>query len=158
MSLFINARNLQGLTGGTIAIKNPDGTALSGYVSPNIQSISAGHKASVDRVPNQSGNTGALIITDEYIELAFDFIPQGTSLTNAKASASVPQAGSSAAITGFPIIRLGPFADGFNTDGASTQPWIYEADGSLDGHAKEKWDGKLTLRRYTDITLATAIA
>lgn len=158
MSLHLAARNIQGLAGGTIAFKNPDGSSIAGYVSPNLQGLDISHKASVDRVPNQSGDTGCIIITDEYIEVAFDFFPQGSTLTFALASAQIPQAGASAQISGLPIIKLGPFADGLNTNGATTNPWIYEADGGLNGKAKEKWDGKITMRRYVAITNATAIA
>jgi hypothetical protein len=68
----------------------------------------------------------------------------------------MPEPLSKAAITGLPIIQIGTFADGLNTNGANTQPWIYEGDGGIAGKAKEKWDGKITLRRYKDILAAAA--
>jgi hypothetical protein len=156
--MFIGARNLQGLTGGTIVIKGTDGAPIAGYVSPNLQGFDLTHKATVDRVANQSGNTASLIITDEFIQITFDFIPQGTSLANALKSATIPPPGATAAITGLPIIPIGSFADGLNTDGTSTQPWIYETDAGVNGKAKEKWEGKITLTRYVGITSGTAIA
>lgn len=153
MSLFLNKRNLQGLTGGTITLKQPDGSAYSGYVSPNLQGLEVAHKATSDKVANQSGNTGAIIITDEYLEVTFDFIPEGTSLANALASARIPQPGSTAVIAGLPVIPMGTFTDGLNASS-----WIYEADAGVNGKAKEHWDGKITLRRYVDITAPAAIA
>lgn len=151
MSTFLNGVLLQGLTGGAIAFTQPSGTAMTGYVSPNLQGFSLNHKGEIDRVPNQGGVTSTLIITDEWIELTFDYFPQGTTAANAKLSAWIPELGSKAAVSGLPIIKIGTFADGLNTNGGSTQPWIYEGDGGLDGKAKEKYDGKITLRRYVGI-------
>lgn len=157
----LNGVPLQGLSGGTIRCKNPDsstGTLVSGYVSPNLQGLDFNHKGEIARIPDQSGQTATLIVTDEWIELTFDFIPQGATLANAKLSAQVPQLLAKFEICGLPIIPIGSFADGLNThtsafggDAASTQPWIYEGDSGGSGKAKEHWDGKLTLRRYVGI-------
>ena len=158
MSTHVNLRSLQGLTGGTIAWTVPEsdgdpaaGAALAGYVSPNLQGFALSHKCEVEKIPNQSGNTASMIITDEYLEITWDYIPQGTNRANALAAAQLPPPGSKGEIEGLPIIKIGNFTDGLNTDGASTQPWIYEGDGGLDGKVKEHWDGKITLRRYRDI-------
>lgn len=156
MSTFLNGVNLQGLSGGAIAFTQPSGTALTGYVSPNLQGFSLSHKAAVEMVPNQAGQQASMMITDEWIELTFDYFPQGTTAANAKLSATLPEVGSKAAITGLPIVQIGAFVDGLNTNGSSTQPWIYEADGGLDGKSKEKWDGKIALRRYVGITSGAA--
>lgn len=156
MATHLNAKHLQGLTGGAIAFTEPSGSAITGYVSPNLQGCDWSHKGEVEKVLNQAGNTGSLIVTDEYIEMTFDYVPQGTSDANARKSAATPALLSKAAISGLPIIQIGSFADGLNTNGATTQPWIYEGDGGGSGKAKEKWDGKITLRRYVDITSAAA--
>jgi hypothetical protein len=141
---------------GTIAWKNPDGTAFApgaGYVSPNLQGLDYSHKGKVDKILNQAANTGALVITDEYIELSFDYIPQGTSDATARAAAAVPPLGSSATITNLPIIQIGTFADALNAAN-----WIYEGDGGGSGKiGSPNWDGKISLRRYVDITTPTAI-
>lgn len=162
MSTFFNGKMLQSLTGGTIVFTEPPasgsgaGSTIAGYVSPNLQNLDLLHKGDVDLVPNQAGQIASLIVTDEWIELVFDYFPQGTDDTNARASATLPKIGSKAAITGLPIVQIGSFADGLNTNGSSTQPWIYLGDGGVGGHAKEKWDGKITLRRYVNITSAAA--
>lgn len=153
MSQHLVKRHLQGLTGGTITLVNPDGSAITGYVSPNLQGLNYSHKAQVDRVPNQSGNTGSLIIRDDMLEITFDFFPQGTNAANAALSALVPAAGASAVIAGLPVIQLGGFADAFNSDA-----WIYEGDANGTGSATEKWTGQITLRRYKDITNPVAVA
>lgn len=156
MASHLNKRQLHGIA-GTVTFKNPDGTAIAGYVCPNIQGLEFSHKGKVEKIPDQSGNTGAIIAFDDYIEVTFDFIPQGTSEANARTSALIPQLLATATITGFPIIKLGPFTDGLNTDGGSTQPWIYEGDGSGSGNAESHWTGKVTLRRYVSITNTAAV-
>lgn len=156
MATHLNAKLLQGLTGGTIAFTQPNGAAITGYVSPNLQSLRYSHKGEIKKVPTQGGNTGALVACDEFIELTFDFIPQGTSDANARESASVPELLSTGQVSGLPIIQIGSFADGLNTNGASTQPWIYEGDADGGGAAKEVWDGKITLRRYVSIASGAA--
>lgn len=156
-TVHVNAKLQQGLVGGTIAFTQPSGTSITGYVSPNLQGLAASHKATVDRIPNQGGRTGALIINDEYIELTFDYFPQGSTDAASRASATLPEPGSKAAVSGLPIIQIGTFVDGLNTNGSSTQPWIYEGEGGdVSGKAKEKWDGKISLRRYTDIPSGAA--
>lgn len=151
MATFLNGVNLQGLTNGAIAFTQPSGTVISGYVSPNLQGLDIKHDGTIDRVPNQAGQTASLMVTDEWLELTFDYFPQGSSAANAKKSAILPELLSKAAITGLPIFQIGAFADALNTDGASTQPWVYEGGGGYSGKAKEKWDGKITLRRYVAI-------
>ena len=162
MSTHFNGKHVQSLTGGAIVFTEPPasgsgaGSTIAGYVSPNFQNLDVLHKGDVDLVPNQAGQISSLIVTDEWIELTFDYFPQGTDDTNARASATLPKIGSKAAITGLPIVKLGSFTDGLNTDGASTQPWIYLGDGGVAGHAKEKWNGKITLRRYVAISSAAS--
>ena len=158
--LHFQTRNIQGLSGGTMQLFDTDGTTQIGtsYVCPNLQALDVTHKAEYEEIPNQAGATGSLIITNEWIEITFDTIPQGTNDANARNSAAIPPAGATARITGLPIIRIGPFADGLNTNGASTQPWFYLGDGGLGGAAKEHWNGKITLRRYPAITTAAAVA
>lgn len=162
----LNGVPIQGLLGGLIRWVTPTntttGTALSGYVSPNLQGLNFSHKGEVAKIPDQAGRTATLIVTDEWIELTFDVIPQADTLANAKLSGTMPPLLSKAEICGLPIIPIGSFADGLNThtaafagDGTSTQPWVYEGDGGADGKAKEHWDGKITLRRYTQILKAS---
>jgi hypothetical protein len=162
----LNGVPIQGLNGGLIRFKNPDGatgTLIGGYVSPNLQGLDFSHKGEVTRIPDQSGATAVLYVCDEWIELTFDFIPQGSSSANAKISAQLPKILAKAEVCGLPVIPIGSFADGLNTHtanfagaGSSTQPWIYEGDGGGNGKAKEHWDGKITLRRYTGIDTGAA--
>src|SRR5438128_11696061 len=110
MATHLAKRQLQGFSGATIAWKNPDGTTFApgaGYVSPNIQGLDYSHKGKVDKILNQAANTGALVITDEYIELSFDYIQQGSTEAHARESAAVPPLGSSATIAGLPVIQIG---------------------------------------------------
>jgi hypothetical protein len=163
MSTSLNNAILQGLTGGELRWKTPtDGTVGtdigSAWVSPNLQGCDVSHHAEIIKLPNQAGQTATILITDEWIEVTFDYIQQGSTTANSIKSALLPPPGSKAEICGFPVIKIGNFADGLNThtsgfsgDATSTQPWIYEADAGINGKAKENWDGKVTLRRYIAI-------
>ncbi len=152
MAKLIGLGHIFSMTGGALGI-----TALSGYISPNLTTLKVKHGAEVDRIRAQTGDTASAIYSDEYLECTFDFIPEGTTIANAILSAGIPPAGSGVTITGLPIIHLGPFTDGLNTNAANTQPWIYEADGNQNGNSEKKWDGSMTLRRYIGITSATAV-
>jgi hypothetical protein len=163
----LNGVPLQGLLGGILRWKSPTnssvGTAISAYVSPNLQGLDFSHKGEVSKIADQGGATAVLYVCDEWIELTFDYIPQGATSADAKNAATIPPLLSKAEICGLPVIPIGSFADGLNThtgtatsspfggDAASTQPWVYEGDGGGSGKNKEHWDGKITLRRYTGI-------
>lgn len=142
---------------GAIGFTNPDGTGLAGYISPNIQKAAIKPSANNVKIRGQDGYTSGIIGTDDMLECVFDFIPEGTTKTNALGSAQFPKNLARGAVTGFPVIAMGPFADAFNTDGASNQPWIYESDANLNA-GLDNWDGTVTLRRYVAITSGAAIS
>lgn len=144
--------------GATIAFTKPDGTSLSGYVTPNMQSLRVSHGTKVDEIKGQDGEFNAFLVSGERIECEFSFIPQGTTIANAKLSAQMPPAGSSATITGLPILPFGSFTDVLNTNGGNTQPWYYQGGGSDSGVNDSNWTGTFTLVRYPSITSTTAIS
>jgi hypothetical protein len=150
--VHLGARHLTGLV-FAIAFVNPSGTSFAGYVQPNLTGMDLGHKGKVDRIINgATGNTGSLLISDEMIEVTFDYVPEGTSIANALASAWIPEIGAVGTITTAPVIKIGLFADAFNC-----AAWIYEGDATLSGKPEEKWNGKIPLRRYVSITVPAAI-
>lgn len=157
MSTLLGTGQIRTLTGAALGC-----TALTGYVSPNMQSLKANHKADVKTTKGQNGKTTTAYYSDEQIELTFDVIPEGTTpgsaIVEAKKSAGLPAVGSAFTITGLPIIVIGAFTDGLNTNGTSTQPWIYEGGGTISGEADEKWTLSLPLKRYEGITSGTAIS
>ena len=127
-------------------------TAISGYVCPNLSGSGLTHSFDVDEVSDQAGNINALIGgMKEKLECEFDFIAQGSSVANAKISATLPTALSIAKITGAPIIPVGAFSDAYNTN-VVTVPWIYMG-GTLTESAGGKMTGKIKLVRYINITL-----
>lgn len=134
--------------------------ALSGYVTPNVQSLRATHVVDADRIKSSAGIVTGVIGEDDGIECTFEVIPEGTTIAQAiadsKKAAGLPTAPSAFTITGLPIIACGPFSDAFNTNGTSTQPWIYEGGGSWNGVNDGKWTMTLPLRRYQGITSGTA--
>ncbi len=152
MGLQIGAGHVYGLAGGTIVIKQPDGTTLSGYVSPNLKTLRSGHESEVDRIKNQGGEIASLILKGEFFSCEFSVIPEGTTIANAKASATLPALGSSATISGLPVIAQGSASDILNS-----ALWIYQGGGSLNGDSENHWTMTLPLFRYPGITTVTAI-
>lgn len=137
---------------------DPDNTAMATvYVTPNIQGIKINHSGEVQKIKSTGGEITGLIGSGDYITCSFDYIFEGTSIANAKASAQIPQLLSTCTVTGLPIIACGPFIDGFNTDAGNTQRWIYEGGGSGDYKNAAAGTGTVTLNRYINIT-ATAAA
>jgi hypothetical protein len=157
MATQIAKGHIQGFGSGAIVFTNPDATTISGYVSPNLQTLALKGSADNQKIKSQnSGDTTSIIGMDDMVELTFDFIAEGATLLAAKASASAPQNLAGAAITGLPIISFGRFTDVLNTNGTSTQPWIFEMDAQVNGKL-QAWEGSITLRRYPGITSTTSI-
>lgn len=157
MATHIGKAQIVGLSGAALGM-----ASVTGYVSPNMQSLKVGHQAEVERIKNQVGEVTTLISSGDYIECSFDFIPEGGTSTDntiakAKLSASLPATLAAVTITGLPIIQVGPFTDALNTNPGNTQPWIYEGGGELSGPNSTKWTLTFTLRRYINITSATPI-
>lgn len=152
MSTQLGTGHIHSLSGGALGC-----ASLSGYISPNLQSLRLTHSADVDRVKGQAGKTTGVIAEDDVIECTFEVIPEGTTIANAKKAAGVPAAGATFTITGLPIIAFGGFTDALNTDAGNTQPWVYEGGANLNGAANGKWTLTITLKRYLQITSGTAI-
>lgn len=141
----------------TIVFKDPDNTAMAvAFVTPNIQGIKLNHSADVQKIKSTTGEFTGLISSGDYLTCAFDYIIEGTSLANAKASAQIPQTLSTAEITGLSIIAAGPFVDAYNTDGSNTQRWIYEGGASSDFFNDKNATGQITLSRYINIPATSA--
>lgn len=152
MSTQLGTGHIHSLSGGALGC-----ASLSGYVSPNLQSLRLSHAADVEKIKGQTGKTTGIIAEDDTIECTFEFIAEGTTIANAKKAAGIPAAGAAFTITGLPIIAMGGFTDALNTDAGNTQPWIYEGGGTINGIANGKWTGTLPMKRYLQITSGTAI-
>jgi hypothetical protein len=146
MATQLGTGHIHSLTGAAVSC------SLSGYVSPNLQSLRAVHNADVDRIKGQSGKTTGAIYEDDTFECTFEFIPEGTTVANAKLSAGLPAAGTGFTLSGLAVVTMGGTADIFNS-----ALWIYEGGGQLNGAADGKWTATLPLRRYPQITSLTAI-
>jgi len=130
-------------------------TGLSGYVSPNLKSAKIRHVGEIERVKGQNAITKGLLSGDEFLELNWDFIPEGTTIANAKLSAGLPTLLSVVTITGCPVINIGSFSDALNSAVGSI--WIYEGGGELTGESESKWTATFPLRKYLGITSGSAI-
>jgi len=151
MSTQIGKGHVYGLVAGTIAFTSPAGAAISGYVSPNIQSLRVTHHGKIDEIKGQDGEFNSFITSGEKVECEFTFIPEGTTIANAKLAAQFPPLGSSGVISGLPVIICGSLSDVFGG------VWYYQGGGSDSGPHDANWTGTFTLHRYPGITTTTAI-
>lgn len=150
MSRQLGTGHIHSLSGAALAC-----SALSGYVSPNLQTLRVNHTADADRIKGQTGKTTGLIFEDDVLECTFEVIPEGTTVANAKKSAGLPAAGTAFTLSGLPVIEMGGFADALND--AGTSPWIYEGGGSINMMANGKSTLTLPLKRYPQITSGTVV-
>lgn len=157
---FIGAGHIHGIhapataTPGTLTLKSADGTAvIASYASPNLQSLKIGQKSTTEEIKNYAGDISSKVYSGQYIECAFDFIPEGATLAGAVLSATIPDSGGSGVTAGMPVIKIGGITDALNASN-----WLYDSDGTLDLKVDEKGSGSITLRRYPAITSMTAIA
>ncbi len=139
--------------GATIVFTKPDGSSLTGYVTPNMQSLRVTHGSKVDEIKGQDAEYNAFILSGEKFECEFSFIPQGSTLANAKLSAQMPPIGSSGVISGLPVVICGSSSDVFNGG-----VWYYQGGGSDNGVNDSNWTGTLPLVKYPGITTTTAIS
>lgn len=145
---------IYGLAGGTIAFTAPSGSAISGYITPDLQTLRVTHGGiKVDEIKGQDGEYNAFIVSGEKFECEFTYIPQGTTVANAKLSAQLPPIGSSGVLSGLPVIIMGSVADVFNTG-----VWYYQGGGSTSAPNDTNWTGTFTLVRYPGITTTTALS
>lgn len=149
--------HIYSLSGGTITMKGADGTTtLTGYVSPNLKTLKLTHSADRNEIKGQAGLTTGLIFNNQVLECQFDIIPEGTSVANAKLSAQLPPAGCICHIASLPVIGLGFFTDALNA--TTTNPWIYEGGGTINGESEKEWSMTVTLKRYEGITSGSPIS
>lgn len=142
-----------GLAGGTIVFTNPAGAAITGYITPDLQTLRVAHGSKVDEIKGQDGEYNAFIVSGERFECEFTYIPQGSTVANAKLSAQLPPIGSSGVISGLPVIIMGSIADVFNTG-----VWYYQGGGSTNQQNDQHWTGSFTLVRYPGIATTTALS
>lgn len=146
MGTLLGRGQIQRLTGGTIA------NAVAGYVSPNLQSLRLRHAGDKKTTKNQSGDTSAAYYSDQMLELEIDFIPEGTTIADAKKAAYSPAPGDAVTLSGLPVINKGGFTDALNS-----ALWIYEEstdNGTNDGH----WTGGMKIVRHLGITSLTPVS
>lgn len=146
MAIHVGKGHIHSLDGGTIAV-------TGGTVSPNMQSIRLTHGSDIQRIRAQGGDTGAVIGSDEVLELEIDFIPQGSSIANAKTSAKLPTAPSIVTLSGLHVIAVGSFSDALNGTN-----FIYEGGGTITGEAGPgPFTMTMPLRRYAGMASPSII-
>ena len=127
-------------------------SAISGYVAPTLQGSGLTHSFDSDETRNQAGDVDSVIVgMGEKIECEFDFIARGSTLADAKISATLPTPGAWVKITNAPVVAVGSFTDAYNyVSTTQEQPWLY-IGGSLTESAGGKMTGKIKLVRYAGI-------
>lgn len=149
MGTLLGKAQIVGLTGGTVGV-----SSLSGYVSPNLQSLRFAHSGQKKTSTSQGGEVTSAYYHDDALEMTVDFIPEGSAVANtlaaAKLSAGTPVPGAAVVLSGLPVFAMGSFADALNGS------WIYEgADGTLPNDDKQTMSMKLW--RTKGITSLTPI-
>jgi len=159
MATQINKGHVFGLSGVTISLLSSAGVAeIAGYIQPNLQSLRLVDNGDADVIKDQAGELGSYIFSGQYLECTINFIPEGTTIANAKKSAQAPTHGAGMLMTGMPIIAMGAFTDAWNTNSGNTQPWIYFPSANLDHANDSKLMATYTFRRAIGITSAVNIS
>lgn len=154
----VKARHIPALneveaTPATLAMKTAAGATITGYVSPNLQSIQLSHECDVEEIKNQVGDVAAIITRNERLKLTIEFIPQGTSYANAKEAATILAPNCFVTIAGMPIIEVGSFADALNS-----ADWHYGGGAQITGPSDQRWSATIELTRYAAVTAGNQIA
>jgi hypothetical protein len=128
---------------------------VTGYITPNMQSLGIVHDAQIDRIRGVNGKVTGVMGVDDVIECTFEMIPEGSSVANALEAASLPAAPAAFTTTGLQVIECGGIADALNA--GSGNPWVYEGGGRINAAADGKWTMTVTCRRYSGITSSTIV-
>lgn len=126
----------------------------------NFQSGSLTHQSDVKETRNQSGQITSLFNSEEYLEAAFEFIPEagsGNTLANALVAATLPAPLTVVTLSGFPVIPVGIFTDAFNSAGTPVSPWFYRDGGKINQVIDGPWTMSVTLYRYVGLLSGTPI-
>lgn len=142
---------------GTAVMTWPNGDTLSGTITRNTESLEVTAGGNLREQENSANEVSSLLGSRDYLECSWNFVPDGATIAAAVISGSVPQAGAGVAISGFPVIKMGPFSDGLNTNSGNTQPWIVQPGARIVGSKEGPWAVQFTARRYIGITSATPI-
>jgi hypothetical protein len=129
----------------------------TGWVNPEMDEASITVGFTAKEQMDTSGEISQIRFHGEYLEATFTLRPTSTNSAQTMKSARLPGAGYSFAISGMKIIQMGSFADAFNTNGSSTQPWFAQPGASLRGPSQEAATVTVTCRRYAAITSRTPL-
>lgn len=158
MANLIGKGVIVGLAGGALAGKDLTGTALTGYISPRLDSIGATHEGEAVPIKDQDGKISGWIFNgDDGLSMDVDFQPQGSSIANAKLSSSLPPVLGRVEVSGLPVILVGSFADALNA--TTTNPWLYMGGGkiTLPSDANTPATISMRLQRRSGVAASTAI-
>ena len=142
---------------GAAVLTWPDASTLSGTITRNTESLEVSTNANLREQENSSNEVTSLLGSRDYLECSWNFVPDGATISAAVISGAVPQSGTGMAVSGFPIIKMGPFSDGLNTNAGNTQPWIVQPGARIVGSKEGPWAVQFSARRYIGITSATPI-
>lgn len=129
---------------------------FSGYVMPNVSSVSLTHSGTSELVKSSSGEYTGIIITGEVLKCSFDIVPEGSSIANAGKAASIPPFGAAFDIRGLPVVAAGTFSDAFNVSNSGTaylqNRWIYIEGASCKMNNDTRGSMTIELHRFPSIT------
>ena len=142
MSLHVGKAQVFGLGGALLSLS----------ATLNLQGIDISPQGTVDRIPDQTGEIGAVIYSQKILELELTIIPQGASQTAAAIACGIPVDGTPVTTSGFPVMAIYGIADALNSALFVTE------GGRINGSATSKWSMTLKIVRYPSITSTAPIS
>jgi len=142
---------------GAATITWPNGDTISGTVTRNTESLDVSVQGNLREQENNANEVTSLVGSRDLLELSWNFVPDGATIAAGVLSAGVPQSGARMEVSGFPIIKMGSFSDGLNTNAGNTQDWIIQPNARIVGSKDGPWAVQFSARRYLGITDATPV-
>lgn len=134
----------------TIAFFDATGTAtLTGWVTSNLdpQSMSVTHGADVQQVRNHQGEVVATIAVNENLEISVTYIPEGATVSAARANMALPLPNTKVTLANMPTVAIGSFSNALNGD------FLYEGGATKNGdNAGGPWTVTAPLKKYAGLT------
>lgn len=133
---------------------------VTGYISPDIENYDITHECDTEEVRNSNGEVVGHLAYNNRLTLTVNFIPVGTSPTEATAlnqrlyGCSLPTGNGTVVISGAPEINVGGYTNAINA--ATGNRWIYAGGGSIKTTATGKATGTITLKRFTNLSASGA--
>ena len=126
---------------------------IASYIQPIVEgySISVG-ALSRREITGADGEVDAIRVTGHFLECSLTCRPEGVDVANSLISATLPQIGYTAAISGMKVIQMGGFADAWNVAQGANAMWHVVDVSPQSGGPQDPATFSVTMRRYAGLT------